>query len=112
VVDDDREVALAAPDRDLVEPQAPQPGEQVALGLGVGHHARADPTDRAPRDPHQRGDRGLGRVDRQPRGLVLKAARELRVVARPRHRRDDHAMPFALDARRLGLHERRRHAEI
>ena len=52
------------------------------------------------------------RVDRQPRRLVLKGAREPRVVARPRHRADHDTVAAARHPRRVGLDERNRRAEV
>jgi hypothetical protein len=76
VVDDDRQVAVALSVADLVDPDPREAVEQIDLKLGLDDHPLADPADRAPRDPHQQGDRGLARVDRQPRRLILKRARE------------------------------------
>ena len=77
---------------DLIDPDPGQAVEQIDLVLGLGDHALTDPADRAPRDAHQLGHRGLARVDCQPRHLVLKRAGESGVVARPRNRADHHAM--------------------
>jgi hypothetical protein len=67
VVDDDGQVALALAMADLVDPDPVQPGEQIDLAAGFVAHALADGADRPPRDPHQLRDRGLRRVDGQPR---------------------------------------------
>jgi hypothetical protein len=112
VVDDDREVALALADRDLVEPQAPKAGQQVALAAGLITDTSADAADRAPCRAHQRRDRAGRRVDRKPRALILERSGEPRPVARPRHRGDDHAVAAALHARRLGLDVRESRAQI
>ena len=112
MVDHDREVALALADRDLIDAQALETREQVALRLGLGGDPRADPADRPPRDPHQLRHRRLGRVDRQPGGLILEAAGEPRVVPSPRHRRDNHPMTAAADPGRVGLQEAERGREI
>ena len=112
VVDHYGQVSLAFADRDLIHAQALEPGEQVALCLGLGGDALADPADRPPRDPHQLRDRRLARVHRQPGGLVLEAAREPGVVPGPRHRRDHHPVTLAAHARRVGFKEAQRRAEI
>jgi hypothetical protein len=67
MVDDDGQVPLAFADRDLVEPEALEVRVQVALALLLGGDTLADTPDRPPRDPHQQTDRGVARVDRQPR---------------------------------------------
>ena len=103
VVDHDREVSLPLANRDLIKPDPLKAREQIALGLGFGGHALADPADRSPRDPHQLRHRGLAGVHGQPRDLVLKAAREARVVPRPRHRGDHHAVLIAADPGRFGF---------
>ena len=112
MVDDDREVSLTLADRDLVEPQACDAGQEIAALALVGHHPLADPPDCPPRDSHQLADRLLGGVDREPRDLVLKCRGEPRVVPGPRHHRDDHPVLLALNARRVGLKEAERRAEI
>jgi len=98
--------------RDLVEPELLESGEQVASLLGLGRDAFADPSDGPPRDPQQVADRGLERVDRKPRRGVLEAARETGVEARPRHRRDDHPVALALNARSVRFQEADRRAEV
>ena len=90
VVDHDREVSLTLANRDLIDADPTQAGEQVAAVLLLGHHPLADPADRSPRDPHQLGDRGLVRVDGQPRDLILEAAGEARVMPGPRDGGDHH----------------------
>jgi hypothetical protein len=112
VVDNNREVALPFANRDLIHPDPLQPGEQVALGGLLGHHSLADPADRPPRDPHQLRDRGLGRLHRQPRDLILEAAGEVRVVPRPRDRSDEYTVALAADPGRLGLQVGERRAQI
>ena len=54
----------------------------------------------------------LLRVDRQPRDLVLEAAGEPGVVARPRDRGDDHPVAMAAHARRPRLQKTERGPEI
>jgi len=112
VVDDHGQVLLTLADRDLVEPERRQPRQQVTPLLGLGGDALADTSDRSPRDPHQLTDRGLARVDRQPRGLIVEGPSEPGVVPGPRHRRDHHPVHLALNARRVGLQEALGRAEI
>ena len=112
MVDDDRQVALALAVADLIDPDPGQPVEQIDPLLGFGGDALDDRADRPPRDPHQLSDRGLAGVDGQPRGLVFEVPRELRAVARPRNRADHHAVTTTTDARRAGLDEGHRRAEI
>ena len=50
--------------RDLIDADALEPREQVTAGLCFGGDPGADPANGAPRDPHQRGDRGLRAVNR------------------------------------------------
>jgi len=56
VVDDDSQVALADAMRDLVDPDPPQPGEQVELALRFAADALADPAHSPPGDPQQLSD--------------------------------------------------------
>jgi hypothetical protein len=112
MVDHDRQVSLTFTDRDLIEPEALKAGEQVDLALRLSADSLADPSDCPPRDPHQRADRRLGRVHRQPCTLVLKRSGESSVVACPRDRRDDHPVTLALDPWRIRLDVRELRAEI
>lgn len=86
VVDHHGEVALALAVADLVDPDPLETGEQIDLPARFGRDPLADLADGAPRDPHQRSDRGLRGVHRKPRGLVLEGPREPRAMARPRQR--------------------------
>jgi hypothetical protein len=104
----DREVSLPFANRDLIDPEALEVGEQVALGLGLGSDPLADPADRPPRDPHQLRHRRLGRVDRQPGGLILEAG----VVPGPRDGGDHYPMTLATHARRVGLQVAERRGQI
>src|ERR1035437_2224956 len=111
MVDHDRQVSLAFADRDLVEPEALEVREQVALAGRLGADTLADPPDRPPRDPHQQADRRLARVHRQPRGLILERPGEPRVVPRPRDRRDEHPVALALHSGRVRLDVRLLHPQ-
>jgi hypothetical protein len=112
VVDDDGEVSLPFADRDLIHSDPLQACEQVAgLGRLIGHPG-ADPADRAPRDPHQLRDRGLGGLDRQPRDLIFELACERGVVAGPRDGRDDHPVTLAAHSGGVGLEIRERRPEV
>jgi hypothetical protein len=102
VIDDDGQVALALAMRYLVDPDPSQAVQQIAFLLGLGGDTLDDGADGPPRDTHQLGDRGLARVDRQPRHLVLEIAREARVVTRPRDRADHHPVTVTAHPRRLG----------
>jgi hypothetical protein len=73
-----------------------RPASRVAALLLLGHHPLADPADHSPGDPHQLGDRGLVRVDGQPRDLILEAAGEVRVVPGPRDGGDHHPVLAAV----------------
>ena len=98
--------------RDLVDADATQPVEQIDVAPRVVADAFADRADGTPRDAHQLGDRALGGVDRQPRGLVFKRAGEARPMPCPRDRADDNAVAATRHARRAGLHERLGASEI
>ncbi len=112
VADDDGQVALALAMAYLINPDPPEAVEQIDFLLGLGRDSLADLTNRPPRDPHQLGDRGLRRVDRQPRGLVFERRREPRPMARPRHRADHDAVAPATNPRGVGLDEREGRPEI
>lgn len=112
VIDDDGQVALALAMTNLVDADSSQPVEQIDVALRLVTDAFAESADRAPRDPHQLGDRRLGCVDGQPRGLVLEGAREPRAVPGPRDCADHHAVTTTTHPRRVGLHERQRRPEI
>jgi hypothetical protein len=112
MVNDHGEVPLPLADRDLIDPDPFQTGEQVACGPLLGHHPLADPAHGPPCDPHQLCDGGLVRADRQPRHLILEGASEAGIVPRPRHRRDHHPVLAAADARRPRLQVGERRAEI
>jgi hypothetical protein len=112
MVGDHGQVLLTLANRDLVEPELREPGEQVAAAFRFGADALADPPDRPPRDPHQLTDRGLARVDRKPRGLIVERPGEPGVVTLPRHRCDHHPVLLALNAGRVRLQEAERRAEI
>jgi hypothetical protein len=112
MVHDDGQVALTLAVADLVDPDPPEPVEQIDLALRLGRDPLEDRADRPPRDAHQRRDRSLRRVHRQPRDLVLEGPGEPGVMTGPRHRDDDHAMAPARDPRCVGLNERERRSEI
>lgn len=89
VVSHQRQVALALAPGHLVDADLEQPLEAVAVKL-VGADALDHPPDRAPVDAHQPGDRGLVGAGRQPRDERLEVTREVRPVARERHRLGQH----------------------
>ena len=70
-----------------------------ASALTLAH----DRPDRAPHDAHQLADRGLGRVHRQPRHLIIEGIRVARVVAGPRHTRHGGTVLRTVHPRRVGL---------
>jgi len=53
VVDDHRQVSLALADRDLIDPDPREPGEQVTALKRFVSDTLADPADRSPRNAHQ-----------------------------------------------------------
>ena len=105
VVHHDGEVLVAPLVADLVDPDPGQVREPVEQALGVVPDPFDDRPDRPPRHPHQLSDRGLGRLRRQPRHLLVERASMASVVASPRNGCHDHAMIPALHPRRIGLHE-------
>ncbi|MER3485587.1 MAG: hypothetical protein C4345_06085 [Chloroflexota bacterium] len=112
MVDDHGQVALALAVADLVDADPAQMVERIETSALLGGDPGQDPADRQPGDPHQLRDRPLRALAGKPGDLVLEAAREARVVARPRHRRDHHTMPLAAHPRRLRLQEADRGAQI
>ena len=75
----------AGPDRHLVcllvvDPDPSEPLEQIDLAHRFGGHPLDHSANRSPRHSHQLGDPGLRRVHRQPGDLILKRAREPRLV--------------------------------
>ncbi len=59
VVDHDHQKLEPALVADLIDPDPPQPGQTVMLGLDVSPDPGDDRPHGAPRDPHQLGHRGL-----------------------------------------------------
>ena len=112
MVDHDGEVSLAFAVADLVDPDPPEPVEQIDLAHRFASDALEDRPDRPPRDAHQLRDRGLRRVHRQPRDLVLERAREPGVVPSPRHRAHNDSVAPAAHPRCLSLNERERRSEV
>jgi hypothetical protein len=112
MIDHDRQVALPLAVADLVDPDPTQAVEQIDLAASLVTDPLENAPDRAPRDAHQRRDRGFRAVARQPRDLILKAASEPTVVPGPRHRGHHHTMPTAVDPWRVGLQEAERRAEV
>ncbi len=112
VVDDDHQVPVSLLVGDLIDPDPPQPGQPVVLGLDVVPDSGDDRPDRAPRDPHQlrrgalRGPRG------QPGDLVIEGQRMTGVVASPWDMRHDDTMGRAAHPGRVGFHHRDRRAQI
>ena len=75
VVDDDHQILVAAPIRDLIDPDPTQPVEGIPGGSSIGHDATGDGANGSPRHAHQRDDRGLGRVSDQPPHLIIERTR-------------------------------------
>lgn len=83
---------------DLVDADPREAVQAIALPSGgvLGHHPLDHPANRVPVDPHQGGDRRLGRVLDQVHRGVLEGAAEARSRPRPRHRLDPDTAPGAL----------------
>jgi hypothetical protein len=61
VIDDDHQILVAAPERDLIDPDPCQPIERIRRCSRIGDDPTRDRAGGAPRDPHQfhhRGPRG------------------------------------------------------
>jgi hypothetical protein len=103
MVDNARQVALAAAIRNLIDADRDQPGEALLVET-VSDDALHDPPDRVPTDPQQPGDRRLGHLLRQPGDHVPEVTGVARAGPRPRDRfelsaavRTPHAAKLALD---------------
>jgi hypothetical protein len=90
VVDDDHQRAVAAPVRDLVDPDPHQSVERVPDGPGVGDDPPGDRPDAAPGDAHQLDHRRLQAVRDQPGHLIIERPGVPGAVTGPRHRGDRH----------------------
>ena len=112
VVHDDGQVSLSLAVADLVNPDPPQPVQEIHVSDGLGSDPLEDRADRPPRDAHQLRHGALRRVHRQPRDLILERAREPRVMPRPRHRADHDTVAPARHPRRPRLNERERRPEV
>jgi hypothetical protein len=112
VIDHDGQVALAATEAHLVDPDLPQPVQAIDGSRPFFHDPADDPTDRSPRDAHQLGQRRLRHVNRQPGTLLLEVFREARVVPSPRHPRHHDPVPAAAHPWRLCFDERQRRSQI
>ena len=115
VVDDHREVLVAAPVGHLVDPDPGQPDQRVRPdpgGVQLGHHPGDGVSDRAPGGAHQLGDRGLRGPGRQPGQGVLEGPGEPRAVPGPRHRRCGHPVLRAADPRHPGPQQHPRAGQI
>ena len=112
VVDHHGQVLVAALVGDLVDPDPPQPGEQVHLAGGVGPDPGDDRPDGAPRDPHQLGDRGLRALGGQPGHLLVEGQRVAGAVTGPGHLPHRRPVDRAAHPRRIGLEEHLHHAQV
>jgi hypothetical protein len=112
MVDDDHEIALAAPVADLVDPDPDETGERVASGPRVGDDPGDDRSDRPPGDPGQDPDGALRAVRREPGDGVIEDVCVTGPMARPGHRSDDDPVLRALDPWRVGLEVGLGRAEI
>ena len=112
MIDHDREVPLSLSVADLINPDPPQPVQQIDVAARLVSDPLKDPADRPPRDAHQLRHSGLRATARQPRDLILKATREPRVMTGPRDRSHDHVMPATVDPRRVRLKETERAPQV
>ena len=111
MVDDRREVALAATVGDLVDADRDQTLQTTLVEM-VGDDALNDPPDGVPGDAQQPGDRGLGHLLGQPRRDVFEVAGVSRARPRPWDRLVAHAAVAAVQAPQLALDDAARRAEI
>jgi hypothetical protein len=112
VIDDHHQEQLPTPVGDLIDPDPAQPLEPVDQRVDVGPDPGDDRPDRAPRDPHQLGDRGLRRLRGQPRHLIVERVRMAGVVAGPGHVSDYHRVHRALHPHAVGLQPHLDRAQI
>jgi hypothetical protein len=112
VVDHHRKVSMPLLVGHFVDADPTQPRQPVHPGPGVGGDPGADRPHRAPADPQQLPDRGLGGVHRQPRHLVVEGQGVARVVPRPGHLHHARPTPGAVHPRCIRLQEHLHHPEI
>lgn len=105
MIDDHRQVPLALPVADLVDPDPCQPVQPVDRLLSVGSHPGHDPPHRAPGHPQQLPHRLLGGMHRQPGGGVVEHPGVAGTMPGPRHLGDHHPMLRAADPGGISLQE-------
>ena len=99
VIDHNHEVLMALLVRLVVDPDPAQALQPVHPVPGLGDHPGHHRGHRPPGRTHQGSHRGLGRVRRQPSGLVLERRRGTGLVPCPRHRGNQHPVPAAVHPR-------------
>ncbi len=72
VVNNDAQILVAALVADLINTDPPEVGERVMKFAGVIPDSGDDRPASASRDPHQLGDRCLGRLGGKPRDLCIE----------------------------------------
>jgi hypothetical protein len=102
MVDDRRQVALAAAVGDLVTADRDEPGEPRFVEM-IGDDPGDDPSDGVPRDPQQSGDRFLGHLLGQPRDDVFEVTGVGRAGPGPRDGLITHAAVGAQQPAQLAL---------
>ncbi len=105
VIDDDREVAMAATIADLIDPDALDAGKEIAVGSSLAGHALDDAADGPPDDPEQAPHGGLVGARREPRDGIFEVPRKLGTWSGPGDMLDPdpvlgagHACPRSFDA--------------
>jgi len=110
VVDDDRDVVVVPPERELVDADDGEIVQARRVEL-LADDALDDGADGAPVDAGQLADRRLAHLLREVGHQLFHAPREARLRRRPRHRLHVHAAVLASDAPRGVAQQRHRLAE-
>ena len=105
VIDDDHQVAVAAPVGDLVDPDPGEPIEGISHRPGIGDDTPGDRAHGPPGDPHQLDHCRLRGVGDEPGDLVIESTGVAGAVTGPWHRRDDHPVVPARHPGRVGFDE-------
>ena len=112
MIDHTGQISVTLPVRDLIDPDPPQPGQQVLLTALISDNPLHDAGDGPPCHPHQLTHHALRRPRREPRAAVLERMREPGSGPCPRHRRYDHPTPPTFHPRRRRLQEHHHRAGI